>query len=222
MLDFYRPWEEVREQKFDGLVVTGAPIERLPFEEVKYWDELRKILDWSQTHVNQTLGLCWGGQAALHHFYGVPKYELPQKMFGVYTHRVVTPNSTLLRGFDDEFPVPVSRHTEVRREDLPKSPGMRVLAESDDRRQIYMFNHLEYDVGTLRDEYLRDLSQGEAIQKPVHYFPDDDPDRPPVNHWRSHAHLFVSNWINDIYQSSPADVSLIGTEFGGDALPAGE
>jgi homoserine O-succinyltransferase len=222
MLDFYRPWEEIKDEKFDALIITGAPIELLPFEEVKYWDELTRILDWSQSHVNQTLGLCWGAQAALYHFYGVPKYELPQKMFGVFEHRIVTPNSTLLRGFTDRFPVPVSRHTEVRREDLPDSPGIQVLADSEqaglcmiqdlERRHIYMFNHLEYDATTLGDEYARDVSEGLPIDVPANYFPDDDPERAPANQWRSHAHLFIGNWINNVYQTSPAEISQIGAD----------
>ncbi len=220
MLDFYRPWEEIKGERFDGLVITGAPIETLPFEEVKYWDELTQILDWSQTHVHQTLGLCWGAQAALYHFHGVPKYELPRKMFGVYGHRVVTPNSTLLRGFEDVFPVPVSRHTEVRRADLPEGPKMQVLAESDEaglcmiqdhgRRHIYMFNHLEYDAHTLADEFERDRSEGLDIQVPVNYYPGDDPENKPANRWRSHAHLFIGNWINLLYQTTAADVADIG------------
>ena len=222
MLAFYRPWEDVAEEKFDGLIVTGAPIEMLPFEEVAYWEELTRIFDWSQTHVHQTLNLCWGAQAALYHFHGVPKHALPRKMFGVYLHRVVTPNTSLLRGFDDAFWVPVSRHTEVRREDLPEDAGIEVLAESDEaglcllrdrrRRHVHMFNHLEYDAHTLRDEYERDLKAGLDIQIPKNYFPDDDPTKEPTNHWRSHGHLLVHNWINDVYQETPFDISRIGLD----------
>ena len=212
MLAFYRPWEEVRQRKFDGLFVTGAPIETLAFQDVAYWQELTQIFDWSQTHIQETYNICWGGQAALQHFYGVPKHELPQKRFGVFPHHVRAGRDGLLRGFNDEISVPVSRHTEVRREDLPDIPGLVVLLESDEaglcmirdenRRQIYMFNHLEYDTGTLDDEYRRDVAANMDIQLPAYYFPDDDPSRPPVNHWRAHANVLFSNWINDLYQST--------------------
>ncbi len=222
LLDFYRPWEEVKDEKFDGLLLTGAPIEKLPFEEVLYWDELTGILDWTQTHVHSTLDICWGAQAALYHFYGVPKYELPHKKFGVYPHRIIRPADPLLRGFDDEFMVPVSRHTEVRRQDMPLSDGFEILAESEqsglclisdrNRRHIYMFNHLEYDAGSLRDEYVRDRRKGLDIDVPCNYFPGDDEKLAPPNLWRSHAHLFVGNWINEVYQTTPFEVSRIGIE----------
>jgi len=222
LLDFYRPWDDVKHEKFDCLLLTGAPIEHLPFEEVLYWRELKEILDWTQTHVHSTLNICWGAQAALHHFYGVPKYPLPQKMFGLFEHNIVTPNSSLLRGFDDAFMVPVSRHTEVRREDMPVMDGFDILAESNDaglclisdrnRRQIYMFNHLEYDALSLRDEYERDVRKGLDIQIPKNYYPHDNPAETPQNTWRSHAHLFIANWINDVYQTTPFDISQIGVE----------
>ncbi len=224
MLDFYRPWQEVRDEKFDGLVITGAPIERLPFQDVIYWKELKDILDWTQTHVTTTLDLCWGAQAALNHFYGVPKHELPAKMFGVFNHRVARRGVSLLRGFDDEFPVPVSRHTEVRSAELPQRDDIEILAESDEaglclvqdhaHRHIYMFNHLEYDVGTLGDEYWRDKKAGLDIQIPRHYFPGDDPGKAPSQTWRSHAHLLISNWIHDMYQESPYEIDMIGTRPG--------
>ena len=220
MRDFYRPWESVSQEKFDGFIITGAPVEQMPFEDVFYWKELTDILDWTQTHVHQTLGLCWGAQAALYHFHGVPKHQLDAKLFGVFQHRVVTQNSAMLRGFNDSFPVPVSRHTEVRHEDLPEEAGLRVLAESDEAglcliedpalNHIYMFNHLEYDANTLRDEYLRDRKLGLEIALPKYYFPGDDPDREPPNFWRSHAHLMIANWINDIYQTTSFDISKIG------------
>jgi len=222
LLDFYRPFEEVRDEKFDGLLLTGAPIEKLPFEDVLYWEELTEILDWTQTHVHSTLDICWGAQAALYHFYDVPKYELPHKMFGVFSHRIIKPADPLLRGFDDEFLVPVSRYTEVRRQDMPEGEGFDILAESDEsglclisdrnRRHIYMFNHLEYDAGSLRDEYVRDQRKGLEIQVPHNYFPDDDDQRAPRNVWRSHAHLFVGNWINEVYQTTPFEISHIGIE----------
>jgi homoserine O-succinyltransferase len=221
LIDFYHTWDEIRHEKFDGLIVTGAPIETLPFEAVDYWDELTAIFDWAQSHVFRSFHLCWGAQAALHHFHGVPKYELERKMFGIFRHHIVTPGSNLLRGFNDEFSIPVSRHTEVRREDIPDKPGLVILAESpeaglclmEDRahRAVYMFNHLEYDADTLKREYERDLAAGAEIQLPRNYFPDDDPSKPPVNHWRSYAHLLFWNWIYEIYENTPYDISEIGS-----------
>ncbi len=222
MRTFYRNWEDVSREKFDGFIITGAPVEQMPFEDVFYWDELVDILDWTQSHVHQTLDLCWGAQAALYRFYGVPKHPLERKMFGIFDHQVVTPNSAVLRGFNDEFPVPVSRHTEVRAEDLPDAPEVQVLAQSDEaglcliedaeHRHLFMFNHLEYDACTLRDEYQRDVKLGLEIQLPKNYFPQDDPEQAPRNSWRSHAHLMIHNWINDIYQTTPYDLSKIGEE----------
>lgn len=220
MRDFYRPWDSVSKEKFDAFIVTGAPIEKLPFEDVYYWDELTEIFDWTQTHVTQTLNLCWAAQAALNYFYDVPKYLLEDKLFGVYSHKVRKPNSSLLRGFNQTFPVPVSRHTEVRLEDIAHIEGVNVLAESDQaglcmledkkHRYIHMFNHLEYDARTLGDEYLRDKDQGLPIEVPANYYPDDDPTREPVNRWRAHGHLFISNWINHVYQTTPFDMEKIG------------
>ena len=219
MLAFYRPWDEVRERKFDGLIITGAPIETLPFQEVAYWPELTQILDWSQSHVQETFDICWAGQAALQHFYGVPKYELPEKMFGVFPYNVIGGSDGLLRGFNDEIAVPVSRYTEVRREDLPDVPGFSVLLDSDEaglclirdeaRRHIYMFNHLEYDSTTLADEFHRDVAAGMEIKLPVNYFPQDDPARPPVNKWRAHANVLISNWVNVLYQSTSFELEGI-------------
>ena len=219
MLAFYRPWDEVRERKFDGLIITGAPIEILPFQEVTYWPELTQILDWSQSHVQETFDICWAGQAALQHFYGVPKYELPEKMFGVFPYNVIGGSDGLLRGFNDEIAVPVSRYTEVRREDLPDVPGLSVLLDSDEaglclirdeaRRHIYMFNHLEYDTTTLSDEFHRDVAAGMEIKLPVSYFPQDDPERPPVNKWRAHANVLISNWVNFLYQSTSFELEGI-------------
>lgn len=222
MLDFYKPWEDVRDQKFDGLIVTGAPVETLPFEEVVYWDELASIYDWTQTNVFNTLNICWGAQAGMYHFHAVPKYLLQSKVFGLFTRRIVKKHSILLRGFSDRFPVPVSRHTETRKEDILKVPGLEILAESDDagvcivrdraRRQVYMFDHLEYDATTLKDEYDRDVSQGLDIQLPQSYFPGDDPSQTPLNTWRAYAHLLIANWINDVYQNTPFDMERIGLE----------
>ncbi len=219
MLAFYAPWTAVRERKFDGLIITGAPVETLPFEDVAYWRELTQIFDWSQSHVQETYNICWAGQAALQHFHGVPKHALPRKMFGVFPHRVRGGRDGLLRGFDDEIPVPVSRHTEVRRADLPDAAGLTVLLESDAaglcllrdeaRRQTYMFNHLEYDTTTLADEYHRDVATGAPIDLPVGYFPDDDPTRAPVNRWRAHGNLLIGNWVNDLYQSTSFDLADI-------------
>ncbi|WP_340115233.1 homoserine O-succinyltransferase [Pelagibius sp. 7325] len=221
MIDFYRPWQEIREEKFDGLIVTGAPIEQLPFEKVLYWDELRRIFDWSLDHVHGTFALCWGGQAALYHFHGIPKHQLPEKRFGVFTHRVLDHTSLLMRGLDDEIDIPVSRHTENRREDLAGHEDLEILIESEEAglclvhdkrlRQVYMFNHLEYDSTTLDAEYRRDVAKGEAIHLPQHYYPGDDPKRLPVNTWRGNAHLLYSNWINYLYQTTPFDVAAIGT-----------
>lgn len=219
MLAFYQPWEAVRDRKFDGLVITGAPIETLPFQDVVYWRELTQIFDWSQTQVQETYNICWAAQAALQHFYGVPKYELPQKMFGVYPHHLRAGRDGLLRGFDDEIVVPVSRHTEVRREDLPGDAGLTVLLESDEaglcllrdekRRQTYIFNHLEYDTETLANEYHRDVAAGSEIQLPANYFPDNDPSKPPANRWRAHGGLLIRNWINDLYQTTSFNLADI-------------
>lgn len=229
---FYRTWEQVREEKFDGLIVTGAPVETLPFEQVRYWQELCAIFDWTQTHVHSTLNICWGAQASLKHFHDVPKFELPHKMFGVYPHHVLNGAHELMRGFSDLVQIPVSRHTETRRRDLDAVPGLEVLIESEEagtcmvvdpaRRHIHMFNHLEYDAVTLGDEYERDRAKGLAIDLPEHYFPDDDPTRIPENRWRSHAHLFYGNWINATYQTTSFDLRKIGTpaaitEVAGDA-----
>jgi homoserine O-succinyltransferase len=220
LIDFYHTWDEVRHEKFDGLIVTGAPIETLPFEAVDYWDELTAIFDWAQSHVFRSFHLCWGAQAALHHFHGVPKYELDRKLFGIFRHHVVKQGTNLLRGFNDEFSIPVSRHTEVRREDIPDKPGLHILAESPEsglclmedlaHRAVYMFNHLEYDVDTLKREYERDLAAGVEIDIPKYYFPDDDPAKPPVNQWRAYAHLLFWNWIYEIYENTPYDISKIG------------
>jgi homoserine O-succinyltransferase len=219
---FYRTFEEIEAsgRKFDGFIVTGAPVEREPFEAVTYWDELTRIFDWTRRHVHATLGVCWGGQAMLHHFHGVPKHELPAKLFGIYRHRVTVPATPWLRGFSDSFLVPVSRWTETREADLPE--GVRVLVSSDEigpcliedpaNRALMMLNHLEYDSDTLLEEYRRDKAAGDAIKPPVNYFPNDDETRAPRNRWRSHAHLFFGNWINHVYQTSPFDMDRIGED----------
>jgi homoserine O-succinyltransferase/O-acetyltransferase len=219
MIAFYEAWEDIAAQKFDGFITTGAPIEQMPFEEVTYWPELQRIFDWTQSHVHSSLNICWGAQAAVYHFHGVPKHALPQKAFGVYRHRNLNPASPYLRGFSDDFSMPVSRWTEVRRADLPKQ-GLDVLMESDEvglclihdpaHRSLHMFNHIEYDTATLGDEYRRDVAAGKAIAMPANYFPGNDPARGPENRWRSHAHLLFGNWINEVYQTTPYELGEIG------------
>ena len=221
ILSFYRDWQDISAQRFDGFIVTGAPVETLPFEQVTYWDELRRVFDWTQTHVHGCFNICWGAQAAVHHFHGMPKHQLTKKSFGVYRHRNLAPASPYLRGFSDDFSIPVSRWTEVRREDIPTDSGMTVLMESDEaglcllddppHRSLHMFNHIEYDTESLSDEYSRDLAANKPIAVPRSYFPKDDPGRPPRNRWRSHAHLLFGNWINQLYQTTPFDIARIGT-----------
>lgn len=211
MAAFYRPWSDVSAERFDGFIITGAPVERLPYEDVRYWPELRSILDWTQTHVHRCFTICWAAQAALFHFHGVPKRDLPRKAFGVFRHQNLAPTSPYLRGFSDIFDVPVSRWTEVCPSALAGAKGLHILAGSveagaglvDDRANgmLHMFNHLEYDTGTLASEYHRDGS----ADLPKGYFPADDPARPPENRWRGHAHLLFANWINEIYQTTPFD-----------------
>ena len=220
IISFYRGWEDIRAEKFDGFIVTGAPVETMPFEEVTYWDELRRLFDWTKTNVHSCFNICWGAQAAVQHFYGMPKYQLPAKAFGVFRHRNLAPASTYLRGFSDDFSIPVSRWTEVRRQDIPADSKMTVLMESDEvglcmlddpaHRSLHMFNHIEYDSNSLSDEYFRDVAAKKAIALPLDYFPRNDPSRQPENRWRSHAHLLFGNWINQLYQTSPFDLAEIG------------
>jgi len=222
MLAFYESWHDIQDQYFDGLIITGAPVELLPFEDVNYWQELAEIFDWTQTHVHSTFNICWAAQAAINHFYKVPKYALENKALGVYSHKNLNPSSPYLRGFSDDFAMPVSRWTEVRKSDLPANAKLEVLLESDDiglclindakNRQLLMFNHIEYDSDSLGDEYRRDIAAGKPIAKPAHYFPGDDPSRPPENRWRAHAHLLFGNWINEVYQSTPYDLTKIGNQ----------
>lgn len=223
MLAFYVPWNEVAHEKFDGLVITGAPVEEFSFEDVDYWAELTEIFDWARGNVLRTLNICWGAQAALYHYYGVPKRPMDEKLSGVYEHRVAAPHSALLRGFPDRFVVPVSRHTETLREDIERVPGLVVLADSPDAGlclvedtsldNVYMFNHLEYDTETLANEYARDKAAGrDDVPIPRNYFTDDDPTQPPINSWRGHGHLLFANWINDMYQHTPFDIADIGKQ----------
>ncbi|WP_372892406.1 homoserine O-acetyltransferase/O-succinyltransferase family protein, partial [Rhodosalinus sp.] len=204
----------------DGLIITGAPIEHLPFEEVTYWDELRRVFDWTQTHVHSTFGVCWGGMAMIHHFHGVAKHLLDEKAFGCFRHRNLAPASPYLRGFSDELLIPVSRWTEMRQAEIDAVPALATLIGSDevgpclvedpDHRALYVFNHLEYDRDTLKQEYDRDVADHISTRIPVNYFPEDDPARAPSNRWRSHAHLLYGNWINEIYQSTPFEIDAIG------------
>ncbi|HRO14571.1 MAG TPA: homoserine O-succinyltransferase [Paracoccus sp. (in: a-proteobacteria)] len=219
---FYRPFAEVQASgdRFDGLIVTGAPVEHLPFEQVTYWDELRRLFDWSRTHVHSTFGVCWGGMAMGWHFHGLPKHDLAEKAFGCFRHQNLAPASPYLRGFSDDVLVPVSRWTAVRQADIDARPDLVTLLASDhagpclvedrDHRTLYIFNHLEYDSGTLKEEYDRDVAAGKPINVPANYYPDDDPAQMPSNRWRSHAHLLYGNWINEIYQTTPFDLNEIG------------
>ena len=220
MLSFYRDWESIKQEKFDGFLITGAPVELLPFEEVTYWPELTRIFDWTQTHVHSTFCICWGAQAALHHFHGVPKHALTRKAFGVFRHKNLMPTSPYLMGFSDDFSIPVSRWTEVRRADIPTDRGLHIMMESDEaglcliedpaHHMLYMFNHIEYDTSSLGEEYHRDVAAGTPIQLPCNYFPGDDPEAQAENRWRSQAHLLFGNWINQVYQTTPFDPADIG------------
>ena len=221
MIAFYHSFEEFKDAYFDGFIITGAPVEKLPFEQVEYWQELCRIMEWTKTHVHSTLHICWGAQAALYYHYGVQKELLPEKLFGVFRHRVVYKNPILLRGFDDEFWVPHSRHTTVRREDVEAIPEIKILAASEEAglyamstqygHQLFITGHSEYDPETLNLEYLRDKNAGMEIQVPRNYFPDDDDTEAPIVRWRGHANLLYSNWLNYIvYQTVPYDVMAVG------------
>lgn len=220
LLTFYKTFEEVKDKKFDGLVITGAPVELMDFEEVEYWEELKEIMEWSKTNVTSTLHICWGAQAGLYYHYGIPKYTLDKKLFGVYKHKLDRKTAILFRGFDDEFYVPHSRHTDVKREDVEAVSDLKILASSDEAglyvaatdlgRQIYVMGHSEYDADTLKKEYFRDKEAGKKIDLPVNYFENDDPSLPPRVTWRSCANLFYSNWLNYfVYQTTPYDLNKI-------------
>ncbi|MDH4616587.1 homoserine O-succinyltransferase [Brevibacillus sp. AY1] len=213
---FYHTFADIRNQKFDGMIITGAPVEQLEFEDVTYWNELKEILDWKMEHVTSTLHICWGAQAGLYHHFGVPKHPLPEKMFGIFPHTLNKQNVKLFRGFDTYFYVPHSRHTENRREDIENVDDLEILSESDDSgvyivatkdgRQIFVTGHSEYDPYTLQDEYKRDVNKGLDIAVPQNYYPKDDPNREPIVTWRSHANLLFSNWLNYyVYQETPFD-----------------
>ncbi|MGR3803968.1 homoserine O-acetyltransferase MetA [Marinibacterium profundimaris] len=219
---FYETFAEVAEsgQKFDGVIITGAPVEQLEYEEVTYWDELSTVFDWTQTHVHSTFGVCWGAMAMINHFHGIDKHMLDAKAFGCFRHQNLAPASPFLRGFADDFVVPVSRWTEMRQDEIDRGEGLITLLGSDQvgpclvqdpgRRALYIFNHLEYDSDTLKQEYDRDVAAGEPINVPANYYPDDDPTRRPLNRWRSHAHLLYGNWLSEIYLTTPYDISQIG------------
>ena len=223
LLNFYKSFDELKHRKFDGMVITGAPVENMNFEDVDYWEELCQIMEWSKTNVHSTFHICWGAQAGLYYHYGVEKHPLPEKMFGVFKHKADYKRSILLRGFDDEFWVPHSRHTTVFREDIEKVPGLRIVASSEEAgiyavmskegRQIFITGHSEYDVDTLQREYLRDKNLGLPIHVPVNYFPNDDDTQEPIVRWRGHANLLYSNWLNYfVYQTTPYDIMTIGQE----------
>lgn len=215
---FYSTWEQVKERKFDGFVVTGAPVANMPFEEVKYWSEMLEIMDWTQTNVHHTMFICWGAQAALHHFHKVKRYRMASKAFGVFRHQLVGPQTPWLHGFSDSPMIPVSRYNDIDRTSL--GDGLEVLIDNEDigvcmlrdltRPALYMLNHLEYDNRSLADEYERDRNAGLDTPPPVNLFPNGDTSVEPENRWRSHAHLLFQNWINEIYQTTPYDLAEIG------------
>lgn len=216
LIKFYQTFDDIKDEKFDGLVITGAPIEMLDFEEVNYWEELKEIMDWSLTNVFSTMHICWGAQAGLYHHYGIPKYPTEEKVFGVFKHKVTKKNTMLLRGFDDEFFAPHSRHTDVKEEDVKKVPELDIVAKSDDaglyiiksqdHKLVFVMGHSEYDPLTLKGEYDRDVNKGLDINVPYNYYPDDDPTKEPIVRWRSHANLLFSNWLNYyVYQETPFD-----------------
>ena len=218
---FYTSFEDIKDRKFDGLIITGAPIEHLPFEDVSYWDEMKQVMDWTQTNVHSTFGVCWGGMAMIYYLHGIDKRMLDAKAFGCFRHRTNDASSPLLRGFSDDLVMPVSRWTEVDAGDIDRADGLKTLISSPDtgpclvqdeaHNAIYVFNHFEYDDDTLKQEYDRDVANGTPINIPQNYYTDDDPAQEPTNRWRSHGHLLYGNWINEIYQTTPFDINKIGT-----------
>ncbi len=221
MLAFYKTFDEIADQYFDGMIITGAPVEQMPFEEVDYWPELCRIMEWSKTHVHSTFHICWGAQAGLYYHFGIDKYPLDKKMFGVFPHKVTYKNPILMRGFDDVFYVPHSRHTTISKEDVLKVPEIKILAESEEAglyamqteggKQVFITGHSEYDPETLKLEYLRDKNAGLPIEVPKNYFPNDDDTQDPLVRWRGHANLLYTNWLNYfVYQSTPYEVDSIG------------
>ena len=220
MESFYRPFSEVKDEKFDGLIITGAPIEHLEFEDVDYWEELTEVMNWTQTNVHSTMGVCWGGMAMINHFHGVKKHMLDDKAFGCFRHKNLDPTSPYLQGFSDDCVIPTSRWTEMHQSEIDASDGLKTLLGSDEvgpcvvqdpkHRGVYIFSHFEYDSGTLKQEYDRDVEAGTPINIPTNYYPGDDPSQEPTNRWRSHAHLFYGNWLNSIYQTTPFEMDEIG------------
>ena len=222
LLTFYKTFDDLKDRKFDGMIITGAPVELMEFEAVDYWPELCKIMEWSKTNVHSTFHICWGAQAGLYYHYGIPKHKLEKKLFGVFSHRADYKRAILLRGFDDEFWVPHSRHTTVKREDVEAVPELKILASSEEAgvyaiaskagRQIFITGHSEYDPLTLKAEYDRDKSQGLPIHVPYNYFPNDDDTKEPIVRWRAHANLLFSNWLNYfVYQTTPYDIMSISS-----------
>jgi len=219
---FYRKFDDVRDRKFDGMIITGAPVECIDFTDVDYWDELCEIMDWTLTNVCSTMYICWGSMAGLNYHYGIPKYCLSSKLSGIFEHRKLDDKEPILRGFDDVFFMPQSRHTEVRAEDIKKNPRLHILATSDDsgvgivvseRNQVFITGHFEYDRGTLAYEYERDLNAGMNPHIPDNYFEDDDPHKDPIVRWRGHATMFFTNWLNyNVYQETPFDIDEIGRD----------
>ena len=220
MMAFYKTFDEIKQSNYDGMIITGAPVELLDFEKVTYWKEITDIFDWAQTHVTSTLYICWAAQAGMYHFYGVPKYPLPEKMFGVFEHKTYSEPNPIFRGFDDVFHVPHSRHTEVRKEDILKVPALTLLSESKESgvymvmarngRDFFITGHSEYSAYTLDTEYKRDLKKGLPIQMPKNYYRNDNPENEPIVRWRSHANLMFTNWLNYfVYQETPYDLAKI-------------
>lgn len=220
MMAFYKTFDSLRDQKYDGMIITGAPVENMEYEQVNYWDEIMEIFDWSKTHVTSTLFICWAAQAGLYHFYNIPKYQLSKKMFGVFRHTVSNPTNPIFRGFDDEFYVPHSRHSEIRREDIEKCEKLQIMSESDEAgvymvlanggRQLFVTGHGEYSPLTLDGEYKRDRDKGLPIEIPKNYYKDNDPEKGPIVRWRGHANLLFSNWLNYfVYQKTPYDIRTI-------------
>lgn len=220
LLAFYKTFKDVKDRTFDGMIITGAPVEQLEFEEVQYWQELCEIMEWSKTHVHSTFHICWGAQAGLYYHYGIKKHPLSEKLFGVFSHKVDYNRSMLFRGFDDVFMVPHSRHTTINREDIEAVKDLKIISSSEDAgvyaimtkkgKQIFITGHSEYDADTLKNEYLRDLSQGKPIKMPANYFPGDNPKKAPIVSWRSHANLLYSNWLNYfVYQTTPYDIEKV-------------
>lgn len=223
LVKFYETFADVKDRKYDGMIITGAPVEKMPYEEVVYWNELCEIMDWSRKNVYSTLHICWGAQAALYHYYDIPKHDLPQKLFGVFPHTVNMKEKMLFRGFDEVFYVPHSRHTDIKREDVEKVPQLSILSESEEAgvyavidktyRHLFITGHAEYDALTLKTEYDRDVAEGLPINIPVNYYPNDDPQKTPIVRWRSAANLLFSNWLNYyVYQGTPFDLNRLSED----------